>query len=383
MLALNSTSSYNVANGNYALYSSTGTGNVALGFEAGSGLTSGDNNIIIGYRATPSGTGASNEVTLGNSSNNSYRMYAGSWTNVSDRRLKHDITDSPFGLEFVNKLVPRTFVYNNVTDGKKTVGFIAQEIAETLSSNPVYSEANTDLVTGFDETYLGVNYNYFFPILTKAIQELDKKVGMLSGSGNVYDTIIARIAALETKGTANAETTDALNALAEQIEGVKSQITTLDGSGATTASGVRSLDTKYTALNTEIAALKSELATLKSSQETTSTTSDATTRALNALADQIEMLKSHVGDFETTTSGSIASIKNTLSGGVISSGSVINAQFFDNIVSTISSLIVKVNTTFDEYIVFMKSVVFNDTVTFAQRVTFNDRDMAGRATISA
>jgi hypothetical protein len=45
-----------------------------------------------------------------------------------------------------------------------------------------YSGSNTDLVTGFDETYLGVNYNYFIPILTKAVQELDDKVSLISGS---------------------------------------------------------------------------------------------------------------------------------------------------------------------------------------------------------
>ena len=47
-LFLNSTGSYNTASGAYALFRSNGSGNIALGFNAGNNLITGDNNIDIG-----------------------------------------------------------------------------------------------------------------------------------------------------------------------------------------------------------------------------------------------------------------------------------------------------------------------------------------------
>ena len=51
-----------------SLYSNnTGYNNTALGYLAGSNLTSGDNNIFIGYNTQPNiGNSSSNQINIGN-----------------------------------------------------------------------------------------------------------------------------------------------------------------------------------------------------------------------------------------------------------------------------------------------------------------------------
>jgi hypothetical protein len=65
------TGSYNTGVGSQVLYALTGVGanNTAIGYQAGSTLTTGGNNILIGYQAAPSAITVNNEITIGNSSN--------------------------------------------------------------------------------------------------------------------------------------------------------------------------------------------------------------------------------------------------------------------------------------------------------------------------
>jgi hypothetical protein len=161
----------NTACGSWALYSNTtGNFNTAIGYQAGSTLTTGSNNILIGHNAQPSAVDVSNEVTIGNSSNNSYRMYADSWTNASDSRYKHDIADLPYGLDFILKLRPRQFIYNNSNDNKLSMGFIAQEVQEVMKQYDMQGKFN--LVRIMEQDYLGLNTTQIIPILVKAVQEL-------------------------------------------------------------------------------------------------------------------------------------------------------------------------------------------------------------------
>ena len=92
----------------------TGTGNIVIGCGAGLLVDTGNNNIVIGCNATASAGGVSNEVTIGNSSNNSYRIYAAGWSNVSDARDKTEVEDLALGLEFVKQLqIGRAHVLNS------------------------------------------------------------------------------------------------------------------------------------------------------------------------------------------------------------------------------------------------------------------------------
>ena len=62
-------------------------------------------------------------------------MYAASWTNASDRQLKHAIQNIPVGLDLVLKLRPVEFIYNNANNEQKTFGFIAQEVKEAVKQS--------------------------------------------------------------------------------------------------------------------------------------------------------------------------------------------------------------------------------------------------------
>ena len=78
------TGSYNTGVGSQVLYALTGVGanNTAIGYQAGSTLTTGGNNILIGYQAAPSTITVNDEITIGNSSNKVVR-YPHSYSTVA------------------------------------------------------------------------------------------------------------------------------------------------------------------------------------------------------------------------------------------------------------------------------------------------------------
>ena len=161
----NTTGANNTANGVNSLYSNTtGIENTAIGYYANVGSNNLTNATAIGYYATVS---ASNKIRLGDNRVTSIEGEV-AWTNVSDRRLKKDITSTKYGLETILKLVPVDYLLksNNLSQ----IGFIAQDL------KPIVPEAvngtEGDIEKG--ET-LGITYTTLIPILTKAIQELKKE----------------------------------------------------------------------------------------------------------------------------------------------------------------------------------------------------------------
>ncbi|MGC9078889.1 MAG: tail fiber domain-containing protein, partial [Candidatus Kapaibacteriota bacterium] len=97
-----------------------------------------------------------------------------SWTNASDARYKHDIADLPFGLDFILQLKPRQYVYNNSSDGKITMGFVAQEVQEVMKHYNMLDKYN--LVKIMEKDFLGLNTTEIIPILVKAVQEQQKLI---------------------------------------------------------------------------------------------------------------------------------------------------------------------------------------------------------------
>ena len=95
-------------------------------------------------------------------------MYASSWTNASDRQLKHGIQNIPVGLDLVLKLRPVQFIYNNANNNQKTFGFIAQDVKQAVKQSNL--EDNI-LVSPLNEKYLGLRTTELISVLTKAIQE--------------------------------------------------------------------------------------------------------------------------------------------------------------------------------------------------------------------
>jgi FtsZ-binding cell division protein ZapB len=210
----NTTGDHNTASGVGALSANTtGYNNTAIGYDAGSTLTTGSNNILIGYNAQPSSATVSNEVTIGNSSNNSYRIYAGAWTYLSDARYKHDIADLPYGLDFILKLRPRQFVYNNSTDHKITMGFIAQEVQQVMKQYDMQDKYN--LVKIMEKDFLGLNTTEIIPVLVKAVQELSFENEKLK---NNYTQLQKENAELKSRVEQFSDENEALKSRLERLE---------------------------------------------------------------------------------------------------------------------------------------------------------------------
>jgi|GEM_PF-2984819 len=186
--------SENTAIGSWALFNNvTGSKNTAVGVMAGgAGNSVGDHNTFVGHNAGFFSTGhnniaigassdisfeaVNNEVTLGNLNNNSYRMFAASWTNASDKKLKHSIAPLRAGLDFLMSLKPSEYVYNNEEKEIKTMGFIAQDIQESLKK---FGMEGYKLVNNLNSQYLGLNTGELIPVLAKAIQEQQKIIQKL------------------------------------------------------------------------------------------------------------------------------------------------------------------------------------------------------------
>jgi len=184
---------------------STGYNNTGIGYNAGTTMTTGNNNTFIGSNATASSTTVSNEITLGDSSVTSLRCAVTSITSLSDQRDKSEIANLSYGLDFINSLQPREFVWDNrpetikqqATDengepavnenqepimedvqifsankGKKDFGFIAQEVQQL---------DNDTLRLVYDENpdKLEMSYGKLVPILVKAVQELSAEIELL------------------------------------------------------------------------------------------------------------------------------------------------------------------------------------------------------------
>ena len=224
-LADNTTASNNTALGYYAMRAcTTGTTNVAVGGSAGQAITTGSEILhigqnagtspttsngtsCIGYNANSTSATVNHEMTLGNANLGTLRCQQTSISALSDERDKADIADLPAeaGLDFINKLKPRTFYWDmrdwyddGVSDGSKKntthrswkansgqrMGFISQEI-QTAISGLKYME-DSKVVSGTTEKLEFAPAHLITPLI-KAVQQLSAENKLL----------IARIEVLE------------------------------------------------------------------------------------------------------------------------------------------------------------------------------------------
>ncbi|RMG59870.1 MAG: tail fiber domain-containing protein, partial [Bacteroidetes bacterium] len=86
---------------------------------------------------------------------------------TSDRRLKTDISPSPYGLTAVMALQAVTFRWRDQPQGPTKVGLIAQEVQAVVPE--VVQDPGP-------EAYLGVNYAELAPVLIQAIQEQQAQI---------------------------------------------------------------------------------------------------------------------------------------------------------------------------------------------------------------
>jgi hypothetical protein len=172
-------SSNNSAFGKGALFSNTnGANNTAIGTDALVANTTGSNNVGIGYNVTSSSTTVSNEVNIYNGLVTArFQGSASAWSFVSDARDKNIISDLDIGLKFINDLKPTIFEWNfrhtDLNKGKKSIGFIAQDVLASLEKNKItYSEI---VDTNNQDQFLLANAA-LIPFLVKSIQELTTEI---------------------------------------------------------------------------------------------------------------------------------------------------------------------------------------------------------------
>jgi hypothetical protein len=174
----------NVAIGTQAMSTlSTGSLNIGIGDGVSTALTTGDNNIFIGAGTGNSTDGLacitteSNRILMGNCLHTCAQIQV-AWSTVSDVRDKAlDPAGVPYGLLFVEKLQPIAYRWcnrctNEVTDDKLRYGFSAQNVRELEGEDTVIvSDDNPDKLMITDQ--------HLLPVLVNAIKELSEKNRLL------------------------------------------------------------------------------------------------------------------------------------------------------------------------------------------------------------
>jgi hypothetical protein len=158
----------------------TNQNNTIVGYSSGNNLAGSSNLTIIGSGVTVS-NGVSNSIALGNTlnvaqSNTAYlgptsitqMVSSATYATASDRRLKTNITDLSYGLDFVNRLRPVEYALK--ANASEHIGFIAQDVQAIAPNYPAIVQP-TDA-----HPYYGLTYSTFIPTLVKAVQELDGKI---------------------------------------------------------------------------------------------------------------------------------------------------------------------------------------------------------------
>jgi len=176
-LKLNQAGSTNVAVGASALFSSTGTGNIAIGTFAGQNLTSGDGNLYLANQGQPTeshtiriGSGGHTRTFItgitGAAVSNSSTVLINTSTGqlgipVSSARFKNDIADLADADLKLAQLRPVHFTYKADATRTKHYGLIAEDVAKVYPEM-VTHDANGEVVT--------LDYQALIPLLVKQVQ---------------------------------------------------------------------------------------------------------------------------------------------------------------------------------------------------------------------
>jgi len=125
---------------------------------------------------------------------------AGTVNYVSDQIFKSNIDSINNALSIINQLTPRAYnmdtnnVYGMNFSGAKQYGFVAQEVEpilpeliSNLTKDPVYDSLGNMVSQGLN--YKSLNYNAFFAIIAKAMQEQQGNIDSLSDEISTQDSI--------------------------------------------------------------------------------------------------------------------------------------------------------------------------------------------------
>ena len=196
----NTSGNSNFAFGRLTLQSNgVGNCNIALGYCTAPALNGGCNNVLLGATAAPLGAACSNMITLGNSTITQIRAQVTSITALSDYRDKSDIYSLDVGLDFLRQVRPVKFTWNMRDGGKigvKETGFIAQELENVLNNSSIKDWLDGFIITNEDRSRIEATPQMMFPMVIKAIQELD----------SINANLISRIVVLENALNINSNT---------------------------------------------------------------------------------------------------------------------------------------------------------------------------------
>lgn len=114
------------------------------------------------------------KVNIGSTGRRILNMYARSYLNTSDERLKDNIKDIKTSIQdpikFINDL--SVVSYNFKNDDKLNYGLVIQDIKNVVEINNII---NFDAISGSDETMYTLDYNQIHVINISAVQELIKE----------------------------------------------------------------------------------------------------------------------------------------------------------------------------------------------------------------
>jgi len=121
--------------------------------------------------------------TLSSAITSAQCFFGTTWTNISDARIKTDITSYNLGTSALNQLRPVTYIYNgdygSPDNGIVQTGLIAQEVLTTPLASMVGTRVYTDPDTGVETTLYDLNTNQLVFALINAVKELSTRVAAL------------------------------------------------------------------------------------------------------------------------------------------------------------------------------------------------------------
>lgn len=110
-------------------------------------------------------------------------FFGTTWTNISDARVKTDVTPYTLGVSALNQLRPVDYIYNGdygtPDNGVVQTGLIAQEVLTTPLASMVGTRVYIDPDTGVETTLYDLNTNQLVFALINAVKELSARVTAL------------------------------------------------------------------------------------------------------------------------------------------------------------------------------------------------------------
>jgi hypothetical protein len=198
----NEVGNQNTAIGTQALYNAQGSRNVALGYKAGY-FETGSNRLYIansdtttpliyGNFSAPSLTLNATTAINGNTLVNGSLVVTGgnvivnsAVVHASDKRLKKDIEDLPYGLKEVLQLQPKAYNWKDRKTDHKSLGLIAQDV-QLLIKEVVTAQDD-------DKKTLGVSYTELIPVLINAIKEQQGIIEALQTKNQSKDIVLTEV----------------------------------------------------------------------------------------------------------------------------------------------------------------------------------------------